>query len=351
LEEAGRPNQDIYFVCENCGAHGTYETSALAEMELTWTKKQKVAIEHEYRRTRIARCPLDQAILDIIPINEAGVLRQNFLACCPHCGRNFDSAELNAENDPETFEGQYEVIRPIGKGGMGSVDLVRHRSTGAVFAAKTILPVFLNDPQKVRRFQRETRIWSGLEHHRIVKVREIFLSERGGIILMDYMQGACLTARINDPKTPTPLLVEWFSQIVDGLRFLHQNGIVHRDLKPDNILLDGDSSAYISDFGLAMLLDRDSTTLTKTGAFVGTLHYAAPEQLLDAGAVDAKADIYALGLIAYEIATRASPYHVVNLSHLPAPLRDTLERATRRDRAERAISGEEISAALKSSLL
>jgi serine/threonine protein kinase len=228
---------------------------------------------------------------------------------------------------------------------MGSVVLARHLQSGDLVAAKRIQPKFLGDAEIVKRFARESRILEGLDHENVVRIRDTYIDDTGGVIVMQYVEGGTLTQAINN-KRPAEELLQWFIGVATGLAFLHSHGVVHRDLKPDNVLLDG-PVARISDFGLARLLARDSTTLTMRGAFLGTRLYAAPEQHDNAVNVTTGCDLYSLGLIAYEIATGRSPYRMpINTNRLAPNLHDVLIKALGEDPAERP-TGEALAAALR----
>lgn len=231
---------------------------------------------------------------------------------------------------------------------MGSVELVRNRATGEELAAKRIRPEFVRDGEMVRRFKREERLLRSLDHPHLVRLRDAFVDERGGVLVMDFMSGWTLQRAILNPAVTAVTLVRLFAEVVAGVEFLHARGIVHRDLKPENILLDGESHARISDFGLAYLVDRDSTRLTWTGAgLLGTPGYAAPEQYVTAATVSKACDVWALGYIAYEIVRRESPYEQpVSMDGFPERLQAALRAAMQRDPTKRTISPTELAEAL-----
>lgn len=346
IEGAGKPSVDLMLNCRRCGANGKYSTSHLAAMELTWSPTQKVALVERYWAGRPLACPSDGARLEVVESREAGNPRVSFMVRCKHCGRYFWSNEVENKPDSNSFKGKYEPLREIGRGGMGYVSLVRDRRTGEQFAAKQILPDYLREPDVIRRFQREQRILEKLSHPRVVKLRDFFLDEDGAVIVMDFMQKGDLSLAIKNRLLPPEALANYFNDATEGLEYLHSQGVIHRDLKPTNILIGSDDRARISDFGLAALAVRDSTPLTQQGISLGTFLYAAPEQLTDAGNVSAAADVYALGLTAYEVATRSSPYRVV-LSGLHPDLTSVLSIALEREPAQRKTSIREIASALR----
>lgn len=332
----GNATDDIYLSCERCGASGAYETDHLAAMNLQWSAVEKERISDQYWEHKFVRCPNDYAVLHIQDIGTFGSAQGQFHARCPHCGRQFQSGELI---DPESFEAKYTVLRSLGKGGMGQVDLVRRNSDGKEFAAKHVLPQFLNNAEMVQRFQRETRICQKLDHSHVVRLHDHFLDQRGGILVMELLSGGTLRSLINDRSTSVQCLARCFVEVVAGLSYIHGLGIVHRDLKPGNVLISGDGRACVSDLGLARLLERDTTALTSTGAFLGTRHYAAPEQINQARDVTTMADIYALGLIAYEIATRCSPNYRLNFTDFRPSLAAAIQACLALEPADRPSSG------------
>ena len=265
---------------------------------------------------------------------------------CRLCGRHFASDEIAAMADPTSFEARYERIRELDAGGMGTVWVVRDRKTGERLATKTILPRYLNNALVVRRFRREIRLACQIQHANVVRVRDHFLDRAEIIYVMELMAGGDLCKAINDSGAPVAQLLSVFKDTVAGLEHVHSSGIVHRDLKPSNILISGDGRGLISDFGLAVLLERGTTTLTADNQFLGTRHYAAPEQA-DSKDADWRADLYALGLIAYEIAQRVSPYRSVVLADLHPAFQNVLANVLKQNRDQRTASLSDVADALQ----
>jgi uncharacterized C2H2 Zn-finger protein len=344
----GRASTPLRLSCERCGATAKYSPDHLEEMKLQWTYRQKVRIVERYWAVGYAECPNDGAHLKVIKSQTIKPPPPQIFFTCPHCGRHFWSQEIDNAKEPASFEGNYEILHTLGEGGMGSVVLARHLQSGDLVAAKRIHPKFLGNAEIVKRFARESRILKGLDHPNVVRIRATYIDDSGGVIVMQYVEGGTLTEAINS-KRPAGELLRWFSGVATGLAFLHGQGVVHRDLKPDNVLLDG-PVARISDFGLARLLARDSTTLTMQGAFLGTRLYAAPEQLDNSVDVTTSCDLYALGLIAYEIATGRSPYRMpINTNKFSPALHEVLIKVLGDDPAERP-TGETLVQALREQL-
>jgi serine/threonine protein kinase len=296
-------------------------------MDLEWSREDKIRIVERYWSKGSARCPRDDSVLKTFKSKTMGTPQEEISFRCPRCGRSFWSQEVDSAQDPNSFEGQYEEVSVLGHGGMGEITLVRNRSTGDSWAAKKLLPRLLKSEAAIKRFKREARILANLKHENIVPIKEVFLDEKGGVIVMPYVNGGTLKKRINDTAESYSALLSYFQDVAQGLKYLHSEGVIHRDLKPDNILIDSadGGAARISDFGLARLVDRDSTTLTVGAGLLGTPIYAAPEQRENAAKVDSRCDLYALALIAYEIVRRRSPYRTpINLTDFPTDLRSEL---------------------------
>ena len=345
---SGRRTSFVFLSCERCRAGGEYDPNHLEAMDLHWNRDEQVRLIEQYWQRRFVSCPQDGAVLQVEKSDEVGPGPTEIWIRCPHCGRHLSSHETESHVDPESFDGRYESLRKLAEGGMGSVELVRVRATGEELAAKRILPEFVRDAEMVRRFKREERLLRSLDHPNMVRLRDAFVDERGGVLVMDYMPGGTLHQAILDRTVTGETLAHLFAEVAAGTEFLHAKGVVHRDLKPENILLDGEGHARISDFGLAYLVDRDTTRLTRTGACLGTPIYAAPEQRGSAASVTKACDIWALGLIAYEIARRESPFEQpMSTDDLPERLRVALRTAMQREQEKRTISPAELSDALR----
>ena len=351
--QGGRRTSAVDLTCERCRAHGQYSPDHLEAMKLEWSRDEKIQIAERYWAGRgYIRCPRDQAVIKPVKRKVITPGPTHAFFHCPLCGRQFWSMDVEKLEDPDSFAAQYEIVQPLGQGGMGTVELVRHLGTGDLLAAKQIRPEFLRVEEAVKRFRREERLLRRLSHEHIVPIKESFVDENGAVLIMEYMPGGTLTKKILSSEISKDTLARYFGEVATGLDFLHAEGLIHRDLKPDNVLIDGDDRARISDFGLARLVDRDTTTLTALGIFLGTRHYAAPEQQQDSATVSAKCDIYAMGLIAYEIARRESPYvQPISNDGFCEEFREALTTATARRPEEREISPQDLATALRRQVL
>lgn len=212
-------------------------------------------------------------------------------------------------SDGDRFAG-YRIERRLGRGGMGILYLALEPGLERRVALKLIAPEAAADEVFARRFAEESKIAASIEHPNVVPIYAA--GEEGGIpyIAMRYVAGADLAKRLaRESRLEPAVAAELIAQIGNGLDAIHAAGLIHRDVKPANVLLsggDGAGHAYITDFGVARNLATESG-LTQTGRFVGTLDYVAPEQISGA-AVDAHADVYALGCLLFKLLTGEVPF-------------------------------------------
>jgi len=211
--------------------------------------------------------------------------------------------------------GPYEIIAPLGAGGMGEVYRARDTRLDRIVAIK-ILPEHLSSkPEARERFEREARAISSLNHSNICQLHDVGQQDGTSYLVMEYLEGETLADRLRKGPLPVDQVVKYGVEICDGLSMAHRSGVVHRDMKPGNIMLTK-SGAKLMDFGLAKPakvtrppssgLSRTLTTandpLTAEGMIVGTFQYMSPEQL-EGREADARSDIFALGAVLYEMTT------------------------------------------------
>ncbi len=210
---------------------------------------------------------------------------------------------LGHQRNPPKLPVDYQIERELGHGGMGVVYLARQQSLNRDVAIKVLRPSHQTFRNLVDRFLQEAQHLARLRHPHIVAIYEIGEADGEPYFTMDYVDGEPLTQRLSHgPLAPTQS-VELFKQIASAVQHAHKHGIVHRDLKPANILLNQQGEAYVTDFGLARQMQRDSA-LTQTGEVLGTPQYMAPEQARGETALVGEAtDIHALGLLLYEMLT------------------------------------------------
>jgi serine/threonine protein kinase len=207
---------------------------------------------------------------------------------------------------------RYKVRKKIGKGGMGEVYLVTDLASGEKCALKTILPQYAKDPKVVDRFIREVNAQRILDHPGIVKILGARKVEDTLFFVMEYLDGASLRALLQEAPVPIPIAFRIMYLLCQALEHAHQH-TVHRDVSPDNVMLLRNADVKLLDFGLAKLTETDSD-LTRTGMFLGKLHYGAPEQSADAKNVDLRADIFSLGVMLHEMLSGELPYKTRQLT-------------------------------------
>ncbi|MDZ4848251.1 MAG: serine/threonine-protein kinase [Pirellulaceae bacterium] len=205
--------------------------------------------------------------------------------------------------------GPYLLLEPIGRGGMGTVYLARHRKLNKQVAIK-LLPMHFVDKSSQARFEREILAAGQLQHPGIVLATDAGQAEGLQYLVMEYVRGFDLGRLIRvTPPVSIADVCEIGRQIALGLSFAHAAGMVHRDIKPSNVMLDETGTIKILDFGLVMLdrWDGISSELTTIGQFLGTLDYMAPEQAERCGAVDYRADLYSLGATLFRLLCGRAP--------------------------------------------
>ncbi|HBP22703.1 MAG TPA: hypothetical protein DEA08_33600 [Planctomycetes bacterium] len=265
---------------------------------------------------------------------------------------------------PPNRLGPYVELAPLGKGGMGTVYTGRHEELGALRALK-VLGSGAGERQQAR-FLREARTLARLRHKNLVTVHEAGVAEGLLYYAMDRIEGRSLAEVLAEGRLDFTRARELALELCEGVAALHAAGVVHRDLKPDNVMVTPEGRPVVIDLGLALSVESD-TRLTRTGALVGTVSYMAPEQVRDSSSVDARADVYALGLILFELFSGASaapagetmPEVVSSILHgerprlreqdpaLPAPLDELLARTLAPDPAQRPADADALWASLR----
>jgi serine/threonine protein kinase len=219
--------------------------------------------------------------------------------------------------------GQYELECEVGRGGMGVVYRARDLRLDRRVAIKTLPPHLANDEIVRERFLREARTAGGLSHHNIVPIHRADEIHGQVFFVMGYIDGGALSQRIRERGTLAPSeVVRMLRDVAEALGYAHARGVIHRDVKAENILLDGmDGRALVTDFGIARL--AEAAPLTSTGQLLGTVYYLSPEQI-SGDAVDARSDIYSLGIVGYFALAGVFPFDgtlasAVLISHVTKP--------------------------------
>lgn len=252
----------------------------------------------------------------------------------------------------QLLDARYQVMKKLGEGGMSYVYLAREISTGQEVAIKVLSPKLASDKSSVERLRREAGLAMRLDHPNVCRILRLGESEDGLIYLvMPFLHGELLSDReVKGGPMAVPPGLSILRQVCAGLHHAHQLQIVHRDLKPENIMLvpneDGSERAVVMDFGLAKerRADPSIAKLTATGIILGTPEFMSPEQIRGKP-LDARSDVYALGIVAFEMFTSKLPFQgrnaqemmIARLRGTPTPIRQfrpelpaTLERAITR---------------------
>jgi serine/threonine protein kinase len=280
-----------------------------------------------------------------------------FLNACGHCGATLvappTEVVVAVDLSPgAVFQGRYEVLSALGRGGMGMVYKARDRTLDEVVAIKVLRPDFGADPRMTDRFKSEIKLARKVRHKNVCTIHD-YGEDRGLLyISMEFIDGTDLKKLLKRPGgLSTDRAYDIGIQVAEGLEAVHEAGIIHRDLKTANIMIDGRGVARLMDFGIAKR--EGDATLTATGQVVGTPEYMSPEQA-QGKKVDFRSDVYALGVVLYETFTGRVPFrgdtpistilkHLQDppplegpqASRLPANLKPVLRRALAKDPDER----------------
>lgn len=204
--------------------------------------------------------------------------------------------------------GKYEIVSELGRGGMGVVYKVKQPGINRVLVLKTLLSNISSDPVSVKRFHKEAQMISTLQHPNIIPIYD-FGEENGfPYFVMQFIEGIDFQELIDKNTCERDELLQILVKVAQALDHAHKKGIVHRDVKPANVFLDKDNNPYLADFGLAKMSDK-SSSLTQSGAIIGTPFYLSPEQVRGHRKnIDHRTDVYALGIILYKVITGQFPF-------------------------------------------
>ncbi|HET6207382.1 MAG TPA: protein kinase [Terracidiphilus sp.] len=259
--------------------------------------------------------------------------------------------------------GDYEVLAPLGAGGMGRVFKVRNVISDREEAMKILLPDFAADPDLAARFMAEIRTLAGLDHPGIAQLHTAFQYNNQFVMVMEFVEGTTLEKLAAQARIPLDQVLEYATQALGALSYAHGRGVIHRDIKPANIMITSHGVVKLMDFGIAK--STNDMNLTRPGTTMGSVYYMSPEQVRG-GTIDARSDIYSFGVTLYEMLTGRKPfqadssYTVLNaqLNQAPTPpfevnsaispeLNNIVLRALAKLPEERFQTAEEFRSALK----
>ncbi len=202
----------------------------------------------------------------------------------------------------------FDLVEQIAEGGMGTVYKGRNRDTGQIVAIKIVPEGMANNQTLLKRFEKEFKAASNLDHPNVVRALEYGVLGGRPYLVMEFVDGESLGQRIErDGRIPETEAVQIIALAAQGLHHAHKNGMVHRDVKPDNIMVTKDGQVKLADLGLVKEAEND-INLTRTGRGLGTPHFMAPEQFRNAKNADVKCDIYSLGATLYQMVTGELPF-------------------------------------------
>src|SRR5882757_7463834 len=253
--------------------------------------------------------------------------------------------------------GKYDVTDKLGEGGMGVVYKGIDPGIGRPVAIKMMTGGFAENPDLLKRFQREAQSAGTLQHPNIVIIYELGTHEGSPYMAMEFIAGESLESMVSSHKRMSLVeKTEIMIQVLEGLQYAHEHGIVHRDIKPGNIMLLKDGTVKIVDFGIARISDN---SMTKTGQIVGTINYMSPEQF-NGHVVDGRTDVFSAAVLFYEFLTGVLPFDGAEtpsvilkiLNEPPPPLKEHLQefpeqletivhKALAKDREERFSSADD----------
>lgn len=261
--------------------------------------------------------------------------------------------------------GPYKIIEQLGQGGMATVYKAYHAALDRYVALKALHPAFGEDVTFSARFQREARVVAKLEHPHIVPVYDYAEHEKRPYLVMKYIEGDTLKARLNQGPLATQEIEKIVDTVGSALAYAHKQGILHRDIKPSNVLVATDGEMYLADFGLARIAQSGESTLS-SDMIMGTPQYISPEQAMGKKELDEGTDIYSFAVMLYEMVVGQVPFSAdtpFSIIHdhiytplplpqtinpnVPEPVQRVLLKALAKERADRHANVSELVAAFK----
>lgn len=219
-----------------------------------------------------------------------------------------------AQDKKEARIGDFVLTAKIGQGGIAEIYKGYQESLGRDVAIKILSTKLTSNPDIVRRFERESMVIAKLNHPNIVHVIDRGMAGGRYYFIMEFIDGTSMREVIDSPKIPLATKLEMVAEVCKALDYAHKNGVIHRDIKPANILIDRQGNPRVADFGIAQIVSTPDQDMTASDVVMGTLSYMSPEQKVSSTNVDQTTDIYALGVIIYEILVGKKP-----LGHFKLP--------------------------------
>jgi eukaryotic-like serine/threonine-protein kinase len=268
--------------------------------------------------------------------------------------------------EPGQTVGEYEVLNVLSTGGMGRVYRVRNVISNRVEAMKVLLPDFAAEPDLAARFIAEIRTLASLDHPNIAQFHTAFQVDNQLVMMMEFVEGFTLEQRAKQGPIPQDEVIEYALQVLSALSYAHGRGVVHRDIKPANIMVTSHGVVKLMDFGIAK--SGTEVQLTQPGTTLGSVYYMSPEQVRG-GTVDARSDLYSVGILLYELLSGHRPFEADNTYNildqqlnalprppvelnplLPKPLSDLILLALAKDSSQRFQSADAFRNALCSTV-
>lgn len=256
-----------------------------------------------------------------------------------------------AEQSKQVKIGDYILTGKIGQGGIAEIFKARQESLNRDVAIKILFPRFCEDPEILRRFERESEVIARLNHPNIVHVIDKGKAGNRYYFVMEYVDGTSLREVIDSSKIPLCIKLEMVVQMCKALDYAHKNGVIHRDIKPANILIDRQGNPRVADFGIAQIVGTPENEMTSSDMVMGTLAYMSPEQKVSSTNVDQTTDIYATGVIIYEILVHKKPLGRFKLpseidSSIPAEYDGIIQKCLAQEAKDRFQSATELKNAI-----
>ncbi|MBC7870201.1 MAG: serine/threonine protein kinase [Chitinophagaceae bacterium] len=261
--------------------------------------------------------------------------------------------------------GPYIILSQLGAGGMATVYKAHHPELDRYVAIKVMHQAMMDDSSFQTRFQREAQIVAGLDHPHIVPVYDYQQFEGQPYLVMKLIEGETLKGQMSRGALTLEQIVDLMTAVGSALTYAHQKGVLHRDIKPSNIVIDKNNTPYVADFGLARITSQGESTIS-TDMVLGTPHYISPEQARGAKNLDARADIYSLGIVLYELVvgrvpfTADTPYTIIHdhiytplplpravNMEIPSSVEEVLIKALAKDPQERYASADDLARAFR----